>query len=148
MVGSGNVLARMMILAACSGGLAACGSAPVSHAPSTAAAAAKPRDASAPAFPAVECAGCNPLARAQLAAKTPTSTGFVFVYDLGDERMYKYEVSLQGSVTELVPVDKDVRVAFDALVTANHDNPELVRAGRLRIQMPATLTSEPETSEQ
>jgi hypothetical protein len=70
------------------------------------------------------------------------------VYDLGDERIYKYEVSLERSVTEIVPVDKDVRVAFDALVTANQANPELVRAGRLRIQMPATLSNEPAESEQ
>ena len=101
MVGSGKVLATMVVLAACCGALAACSSAPVSRVPSTAAASAKTRDASAPAFPAVECAGCNPLVRAQLAAKTPSSTGFVFVYDLGAERIYKYEVSLQGSVTEI-----------------------------------------------
>jgi len=148
MVGSGNAFATMIVLAACCGALAACGSAPVSRAPSTAAAPAKTRDASQPAYPAVECAGCNPLARAQLAAKTPSSTGTVFVYDLGAERIYKYEVSLQGSVTEIVPVDKEVYVAFDALVTANHSNPELVRAGRLRIQMPATLSTEPAASEQ
>jgi hypothetical protein len=138
----------MIVLAACCGALAACSGAPVSRAPSAAAAVAKTRDASQPAFPAVECAGCNPLVRAQLAAKTPSSTGFVFVYDLGAERIYKYEVSLQGSVTEIVPVDKDVLVAFGALVTANHANPELVRAGRLRIQMPATLSDEPAASEQ
>ena len=148
MVGSGNAFATLIALAACCGALAACGSAPVSRAPSTAAAVAKTRDASQPAFPAVECAGCNPLVRAQLAAKTPSSTGFVFVYDLGAERIYKYEVSLQGSVTEIVPVDKDVLVAFGALVTANHANPELVRAGRLRIQMPATLSDEAAASEQ
>ena len=99
MVGSGKTLATMIVLVACFGALTACGSAPVSRAPSTAAAVAKTRDASQPAFPAVECAGCNPLARGQLAAKTPSSTGIVFVYDLGAERIYKYEVSLQGSVT-------------------------------------------------
>lgn len=142
----GNVLATMVVVTCC-GALAACADAPISRAPASAAQAAAARDASAPAFPAVECAGCNPLARAQLAVKTPSSTGIVFVYDLGAERIYKYEISPQRSVTELVPVDKDVREAFDALVSANRANPELVRTGRVRIVMPTTLSDPSATAE-
>jgi hypothetical protein len=146
MTGWRNVLARALVVTACCGMLVACADAPASRGANATAASAATRVATA--YPAVECAGCAPLARAQLAAKTPTGSGIVFVYDLGAERIYKYEVSPQRPVTEMIPVDKDVRVAFDALVTANRSNPDLVRAGRLRIQMPATLSDEPATSEQ
>lgn len=147
MIGSRNALATMVALAVCGGALAACAGAGTTRAPKTAAQASATRDAERPAFPAVECAGCNSLMRAQLALKTPSSTGVVFVYDLGAERIYKYEVSPQRSVSEIVPVDKGVLAAFDALVATNRVNPELVRTGQARFDMPKTLPDESAISE-